>query len=135
MQLARRNQDALTLWTHFQRKPHEPSSLPEEARTHSLSGHIFKESLISSPSYQQKPWHTHILDTFSADSSALQVARRSQKSSRKYSHSETIILYFSQFLHRNQCYFFIPPGSLYQNMLHSQVCILTVVSYKQYLTL
>ena len=75
---ARRSQNTLTPWKHFQKEFHKPSSLPEEARTHLLSGHIFQGSLISTPNCQQKPWHTYILDIFLVQSSAFQVARRSQ---------------------------------------------------------
>ena len=55
------------------------SSLPEEARTHSHTGHIFRSSLSSHAACQKKPEHTHILDTFSEGaSSAMHLARRSQ---------------------------------------------------------
>jgi len=43
----RRSQNTLTDWTHFQKVPYKPSSLPEGARTHSLSGHIFRRCLMS----------------------------------------------------------------------------------------
>jgi len=65
MQLARRSQNTLTSWTHFQKDPHQPSSLTKEAKTHSLPGHIFRRSPISHPTCQKKPEHTHSLDTFS----------------------------------------------------------------------
>ena len=63
MQLARRSQNTLTLWTHFQKELNQPCSMPE-ARTHTLSAHIFR-SLISYAACQKKPEHTHSLDTFS----------------------------------------------------------------------
>ena len=73
IQLARRSQNTLTVWTN---KPHQPSSLPEGARTNSHTGHISRECLISCSACQKKPEHTHFLDTFSEEaSSALQEAR------------------------------------------------------------
>ena len=87
MQLARRSQNTLTSWTHFQKEPHQPYSLPEEARTHSLAGHIFRGSLISHAACQKKPDHTHILDTFSEGVlSAMQLARRSQNTLTSWTH-------------------------------------------------
>src|SRR6266568_1639363 len=87
MQLARRSQNTLTPWTHFQKEPHQPCSLPEEARTHSQPGHIFRRSLISHAACQKKPEHTHILDTFSEGaSSAMQLARRSQNTLTYWTH-------------------------------------------------
>jgi len=81
MQLARRCQNTLTNWTHFQKGPHQPSSLPEDARTHSHTGHIFRRGLISHPACQKMPEHTHMLDTFSEGaSSAMQLARRRRHS-------------------------------------------------------
>jgi len=76
IQLGRRCQNTLTLWTHFDKEPLQPSSLPEDARTHSHSGHIFRRSLISHPAWQKMPEHTHFLDTFlEGASSAIQLAR------------------------------------------------------------
>jgi len=93
IQLARTGQNMLTNWTHFQKEPHQssslpedarthslpghfqkephqPSSLPKDARTHSLSRHIFRKSLISHPVCQKMPEHTHSLDTFSEKGSS-----------------------------------------------------------------
>jgi len=78
MWLVRRSQNTLTIWMHFQKEGYQPCSLPEEVRTHSHPGHIFR-SLISHAACQQKPEHTHSLDTFSKGaSSVMQPARRSQ---------------------------------------------------------
>jgi len=89
MQLARRSQNTLTCWTHFQKEPHQPCSLPEEARTHSHTGHIFRRSLISHAACLKKPEHTHILDTLSEGaSSAMQLARRSQNTLTCWTHFE-----------------------------------------------
>ena len=38
--------------------------MPEEARTHSLPGYIFRRNLMSHPACQKKPEHTHFLNTF-----------------------------------------------------------------------
>jgi len=87
MWLAKRSQNTLTYWTHFQQKPHEPCSLPEEARTHSLPGHIFRRSLMSHPACQKKPEHTHSLDTFSEGPSwAIKLARRSKNTLTLWTH-------------------------------------------------
>ena len=91
MQLARRSQNTLTYWTHFQKQPHQPSSLPEEARTHSLPGHILRRSLISHAAFQKKPEHTHFLDT-SGPSSAMQLARRSQNTLTFWTHFQKVLL-------------------------------------------
>jgi len=89
MQLARRSRNTLTSWTHFQKMPHQPCSLPEEARTHSQPGHIFRRSLISHAAWQKKPEHTHNLDTFSEGASlAMQLARRSQNTLTYWTHFE-----------------------------------------------
>jgi len=69
MWLARKSQDTLTYWTHFQKEPHEPCSMPEEARRHSLPGHSFRRTLMSHAACQKKPEHTYSLDTFSEGSS------------------------------------------------------------------
>jgi len=87
MQLARRSKNALTSWTHFQKEPHQPCSLPEEARTHSQPGHIFRRSQISHAACQKKPEHTHILDTFSEEAlSAMQLGRRSKNTLTLWTH-------------------------------------------------
>jgi len=87
MQLARRSQNILTYWTHFQKKPHQQGSLPEEDRAHSLAGHIFRRSLISHTACQKKPEHTHSLDTVSKGAlSAIQLARRSQNTLTSWIH-------------------------------------------------
>jgi len=86
MQLARRSQNTLTSWTHCRKEPHQRCSLPEDARTHSHTGHIFRRSLISHAACQKKPEHTHILDTFSEASSAMQPARRSQNTLTRWTH-------------------------------------------------
>jgi len=86
IQLARRSQNTFTFWTHFYKEPYQPSTLSEEARTHSQTGHIFR-CLISHPACQKKPKHTHSLDTFSGGaSSTIQLARRSQKTLTYWKH-------------------------------------------------
>jgi len=83
IQLARTCQNTLTIWT--QKKPHQPSSLPEHARTHLQSGH--RRSLISHPAYQKRPEHTHSLDTLSEGALlAIQLARRCQKTLTFWTH-------------------------------------------------
>jgi len=56
----------------FEKKAHQPFSLPEDARTHSHPSHIFKRNLISYPACQNMPEHTYNLDTEEA-SSAIQL--------------------------------------------------------------
>ena len=93
MQLARRSQSTLTPWTHFQKEPHQPCSFPEEARPHSLAGHIFRRSLISHAACQKKPEHTHLLNTFSEGVlSAMQLARRSQNTLTSWTHFQKALL-------------------------------------------
>jgi len=87
IQLGQRWQNTLTPWAHFQKGPHQTSSLPEDARTHSQTGHIFRRSLISHPACRKMPEHTHALDTFSEGaSSAIQLARRCQKALTPWTH-------------------------------------------------
>jgi len=85
--LAKRSQNTLTAWTHFQKQPDRPCSLPEKARTHSLSGHIFRRSLMGQQACQKKPEHTHSLETFSEEASwAIHLARRSQNTLTAWTH-------------------------------------------------
>ena len=85
--LARRSQNTLTSWTHFQKEPYEPSSLPEEAKTHSQTGHILR-SLMSHAACSKKPKHTHFLDTLSGASGAIQFARRNQNTLTLWTHQK-----------------------------------------------
>ena len=86
MQLARRSPNTLTLWTHFQKEPHQPCGLSEEARTHSQSGCISRRRVISHAACQKRSEHTHILDTFSGALSAMQPASRSQNTLTLWTH-------------------------------------------------
>jgi len=66
--------------------PHQPSSLPEDARMYSHPDHIFRRGPISYSACQKTPEDTHILDTFSDDLSAIQLARRCQSTLTNWTH-------------------------------------------------
>jgi len=102
VRFGRKCQVTLTYWTHFERALLAKSSFTKNARSHSLPGHILREStvnkvqfgrkcqatltywthfgraLLQSPVLQEMPGHTHSLDTFwESTISKVQFCRRS----------------------------------------------------------
>jgi len=148
IQLARRSQKALTLWTHFQEKP----SAIQLARRCQNTLTNWTHFLISHSACQKMPEHTHSLDTFQNTLSVIwpvKVKIHSQTKPifkapyvtlRPFQQSWNILTfwnyYFMLFLvsYRDHNYF-IPPALLYQYMSYSEISILTVLSYKQCFTL
>ena len=152
IQLTRRCQNTLTAWPHFQKKPHQWSSLPEDARTHSHPGHIFRRGLISHPACQKMPEGTHSLDTFENTLSVIwpvKVKIHSQSKPifkapyvtlRPFQQSWNILTFWNHYfmfflVSYSDHNYFIPPALLYQYMFYSEISILTVLSYKQCFTL